>query len=99
MIGKVSEQPPADRAHDKTDCEEDRGVQLLYDRIVTWEKRCGEVKGECRVDVEVVPLDKIADRTDKNRLDASPDVGKLQTFVFQRDCRGSHSVRRIRRPH
>ncbi len=57
----MPEQPSADRAHDEPEREEDRGVQLLDDRIVAGEERARKVEREGGVRVEVVPLDEVAD--------------------------------------
>ena len=65
VIGEMAEQPAADRPDDEADREQDRGVQLLDDRIVAGKERRGEIQRERRVGVEVVPLDEIADRPTK----------------------------------
>ena len=67
MVGEVAEQPAADRPHDEAEREEDRGVELLDDRVAAGEERAGEIEREGRVGVEVVPLDEVADRADEDR--------------------------------
>ncbi len=74
MVGKVSEQPAADRPHHEADGKHDRGVQLLNYRIISGEERLREIQRKGGVRIEVVPLDQIPDGTDEDRLQPAPDV-------------------------
>jgi hypothetical protein len=47
-------------------------------------KNAGAKQRECRIGVEIVPLDQIADRADEDRLDPPPDVGDVQMIVRYR---------------
>ena len=76
MIGKMSEQPAADRPHDKADCKENRGIQLLYDWCIAGKERAGKVQRKGRIRVKVVPLDKIPYRSDEDRLQAAAHIGE-----------------------
>ena len=52
----------------------------------------GEVQGECRVGVEVVPLDQVADRADEDRLDAPAHVREFEAIGAGDGRRGCHEV-------
>ena len=91
VVGKVAENQPADRPHDEADGEQDRGIELLNNRIVTWEKRVGEIQREGRIRVKVVPLDQVADRPDEDGLDTPAHVG-----VPEGSDRLTHGVHRTR---
>src|SRR5437867_9378691 len=90
MIRQMSEQPAADRTHDEADRKQDRCVQLLYDGVVARKKRSGKVKRKCRVDVEVIPLDEIADGTNEDGFQPALYISKAQAVVFYVDRNGSH---------
>ena len=81
MIGKMPEQPTADRPYDETNCKQHSGIQLLYDGIISGKKGTGEIQRECRVCIKIVPLDKITDRPDENRLEPAPYIGNLEAVV------------------
>src|SRR3984893_6846085 len=81
MIGEMAEQPSADGTHDKTDRKQDRCAQLLHHRIVAWKERAGEIECKRRIGVKIVPLDKVAGRTDEDRLHAAPHVSELKLFA------------------
>jgi hypothetical protein len=78
MVGEVAEEPAAERTHQEGRREHHGGVQLLHDRVVAGEEGRGEVERECRIGVEVVPLDEIADGTDEDRLDPPFRVGDVE---------------------
>lgn len=90
MIGQISKQQTADRPHDEADRKQDRGVQLLDDRIVTGKEGLGEIKCEGSVGVEVVPLDQIADRTDNDRPQPPADIGEGE--LIGRRCGSTHQL-------
>jgi hypothetical protein len=81
MIGKIAEQPAAERTHQKAGGEEERGVELLHHRIGIGKERAGEIERERRIGVEVVPLDEIADRADEDGPDAPPHVGEVERLI------------------
>jgi hypothetical protein len=81
VIGKMTEQPSANRPDDEAECEQNRGVQLLNDRIAAWKERACEIKGKGRVRIKVVPLDEIANRADENRPYPSADICEIERFV------------------
>jgi hypothetical protein len=58
----VTEPPATEGTDDEAEGKEDRGIQLLNDRIVTGKEGAGEEQREGGVGVEVVPLDEIANR-------------------------------------
>ena len=58
------------------------------DRIAARKERAGEVEGEGRVRVEIVPLNQIANRTDEDRLQATPHVGEVKVLVYYDGCCG-----------
>src|SRR5207247_638626 len=90
MVGQVSEQPAADRARDEADRKQDGRIQLLYDGIVARKERSRKVERKGRVDIEVIPLDQIAHRADKYRLQAALDIGKPQSVILDADGSPSH---------
>ena len=59
----------------KPNGEQERGVQLLDDRIVPGKNDTGEIQRERRIRVEVVPLDQVADRADEDGLQTPAHVG------------------------
>src|SRR3954470_7759559 len=86
MIGQITEYPAAERPHQETRREKKRRIKLLHHGIGRWEEGAGEIKRESRVGVEIIPFNEIADRTDKDRLDAPPHVGKVE-MVGRGRCR------------
>src|SRR5215469_16912279 len=85
MVRKVSEQPSADRPHHEAYGKQNRGVQLLDDRIAARKERIREIQREGGVRIEVVPFDKIADRPDKDRLQAPANGCETGLFDAYRD--------------
>ena len=81
MIGKVAEQPATNRTNDEAESEQDRGVQLLNDRVGAWKERARKIQREGRVRIKVVPLDEIANRADENRSYPSADICEIERFV------------------
>ena len=79
----MTEQPSANRPDDEAECEQDRGVQLLDDRIAAGKERAREIKGKGGVGVEVVPLDEVADRADENRFQPPADIREIERFVLR----------------
>ena len=97
MIGEMAEQPAADRTHDEAEREQDRGVQLLDDRIGARKERAGEIEREGGVGVEVVPLDQIADRPDEDRRQPAAHVGELElSFLHLRHDSAFSAARYLR---
>src|SRR5439155_26288724 len=82
MIGKMPEQPTADRPYDETNCKQHSGIQLLYNGIISGKKGTGEIQRECRVCIKIVPLDKITDRPNENRLEPAPYIGNLKVSLL-----------------
>ena len=78
MIGKVAEQPAPNRTNDETESEQDRGVELLNDRVAAWKERARKIQRKRCVRVKVVPLDEIADRADENGSEPTPDVAQIE---------------------
>src|SRR5262245_29031406 len=91
MIGQVSKQPTADGPHDEAEGKQHRDIQLLYDWIITREKRAAEIECECGVSVKVIPLDQIAHRSDKDRFEAASHIDQLGLMVVHGDRRYVHS--------
>ena len=94
MIGEVAKQPAAERAHEERGGEQDRRVELLYDRIALGKKRRREVKRERRVGVEIIPFDEVADRADEDRLDTAFHIGEIELIV----CRACGLICHVRSP-
>ena len=69
MIGIDAEHPAADRADQEAHGIDAEGVQQLRGRVGIREERLGEIQREEIVDVEVIPLDQVADRSAENRKD------------------------------
>jgi len=90
MVGEVSEQPAADRPHHEADSKQDRGVQLLQNRVIAGEERIGEIERKCGVRIEIVPLDQISDRSDEYRLQPAADV--VQPERIGSNCDLTHGV-------
>src|ERR1700731_8798 len=86
MVGDIAEQPAALRAHQESCGEQHRGVELLHHRIAIWEKGGREVQRERRIGVKIVPLDKIADGADENRLHPALDVMDIEMVVGAQTC-------------
>ena len=93
MIGEMPEEPAADRPHDEADRKQNGRVQLLYDGIVARKKRGCEIESKCRIDVEVVPLDEIADGTNEDGFQPALYIRKTQAVVFYADGNRSHGQR------
>jgi hypothetical protein len=70
IFGKLAEHPPTQRPHQETRSKQDRGIELLHNRIAVGKERSGKIKREGRKSVKVVSFDQIADRADEDRLDA-----------------------------
>ena len=85
MVGEVPEQPPADRTHHEAGGKQQRGVQLLHNRISAGEERLGEIERKRGVRVKVVPLDQIADRPDEYRFQSATDVDQAERTGLHRD--------------
>jgi hypothetical protein len=85
MVGEVPEQPAADRPHHEAGSKQQRGVQLLHNRIVAGEERLGEIERKGRIRVKVVPLDQIADGPDEYRFQPAPDVGQANRIGSHRE--------------
>src|SRR6185436_18733388 len=81
MIGKMAEQPAANRPDDEAKGKQNGRVQLLNDRISARKKRIREVEGKRGVSVEVVPLDEIANRAHEDRAQSTADIGEVERFV------------------
>ncbi len=85
MVGEVPEQPATDRPHHEASSKQQRGVQLLHNRIAPGEERLGEIERKRRVRVKVVPLDQIADGPDEYRLQSALDVGHSERVGSHRE--------------
>src|SRR5439155_19906085 len=93
MIGEMPEEPAADRPHDEADRKQNGRIQLLYDGIVARKKRSGEVESKCRIDVEVIRFDEIADGTNEDGYQPALYIRKTQAVVFYADGKRSHDQR------
>src|SRR5262245_23072295 len=91
MIRDMSKKPAADRSHHKADCEENSGIQLLNNRIITRKERVREIERKGGVGIKVVPLDKVPDGPDENRLQAPAYIGEPQ--LINCDINFTHSFR------
>jgi glycosidase len=92
VIGEVPEQPTSDRSQNEAEREKHGGVELFYDGIVSWKERIGEIERERGVNVKVIPLDEIPDRSNENGLDATPHIGKSKVAVSCGDRHCCHSL-------
>jgi len=80
-LSEVAEQPSADGTHDETERKQDSCIQLLHHRIVAWKERAGEIERKRRIGVKIVPFDKVAGRTDEDRLHPAAHVSELKLFA------------------
>ena len=81
----MAEQPAANRTHHEADREQDGGIQLLNDRVAAGKEGRGKIQRKCRVGIEVIPLDQIADRPDENRPYPAGDVGEVRFAAVLND--------------
>ncbi|MNP10252.1 hypothetical protein D3C76_1023930 [compost metagenome] len=71
LVGVQAHQPAADRTHQETHGEDRGGIQQLCGGVAFGEKGLGEIERESGVDVPVIPLDHVADRTAEDRFDTA----------------------------
>jgi hypothetical protein len=82
VIGKMTEQPSANRPDDEAECEQNCGVQLLNDRIAAWKERAREIEGKGRVRVKVTTR-RGCRRADENRFQPPADIREIERFVLR----------------
>src|SRR5262245_32495739 len=82
MIRDMSKKPAADRPHHKADCEENSCIQLLNNRIITRKERVREIECKGGIRVKVVPLDKVPDGADEDRLQTPAYIGEPELIDF-----------------
>jgi hypothetical protein len=80
-IGQMAEHPAAERAHQEARSKQQRRIELLHHLVAIREERLGEIQGERRIGVEIVPLDEIADRADEDRAQPALHVGDIGTLL------------------
>ena len=90
MVGEVSEQPAAEWPHHETDSKQNRGIQLLQNRVIAAEERIGEIERKCGVRIKVVPLHQISEGSTEDRLQAAADVGQAERIGSDSDL--THGV-------
>jgi hypothetical protein len=77
MIRQIPEQPSAYGADKETRGKKQGSIELLHDWVRTWKERSCKIQSEGRISVEIVPLDQITDRPDKNGSDPPPHVREV----------------------
>src|SRR5262245_10614285 len=96
MVGKVPEQPAPDRSHNKAYGKQNRGVELLHDRIIAGKERAREVEREGGEGIEVIPFHQVAHRADEDGLEPPADISSLVEMILAKHARcRSHLCTRL----
>src|SRR3546814_15111059 len=95
-------QPGADGSHQETDRENARGAPQLSGAVFAGEEMLGEIEGEGRIGIPVIPFHQIAGGTADDRLQAlaligwrdRKSVGKGRSVSVRVDPGGSRYIKK-----